>query len=142
VPPRECDSYYLRTNPCHLGKAKDQRSLPCTGGAHKCMKMNDWSVPICGLKPAATADPLSSGGGLQPALPLVIFGTEDAEEVYSKAKILCALRPNCVKAFRLQLCRFVSFVAAFGLYCLNCSNPVDVWRGIPCYGILSSLVFA
>jgi hypothetical protein len=52
--------------------------------------MKDWSVPMCGLKPAATTHKimmqsfatrhsLSSGGGLQPALPEVIFGTEGEE---------------------------------------------------------------
>jgi hypothetical protein len=61
------------------------------------MKMKDWGVPMCGLKPAATTykimmqsfatrRSLSSGGGLQPALPEVIFGTEVAEKSHSKAK--------------------------------------------------------
>jgi hypothetical protein len=49
------------------------------------MKMNDWGVPMSGLKPAATVHKiklqsfatrhsLSSGSGLQPALPGSIFG--------------------------------------------------------------------
>ena len=53
--------------------------------------MNNRGVPMCGLKPAGTGykimprsfaihDSLSSGGGLQPALPKVIFGAEDAED--------------------------------------------------------------
>jgi hypothetical protein len=52
--------------------------------------MNDWGVPMLGLKPAATKHeimpqsfvtrhPLSSGGGLQPAQPGSMFGAEGAE---------------------------------------------------------------
>jgi hypothetical protein len=71
------------------------------------MKMNDWGVPMCGLKPAATTHKivmqsfatrhsLSSGGGLQPALPEVIFGTEGAETaeyfLFLNDFSFCALR--------------------------------------------------
>ena len=88
-------------------RTKVHRSHSCAWRAPRRMKMNDWGVPMRGLKPAATAHRImpqsfatrpssSSGGGLQPALPGSIFEGEPRRQGVSKRRqtIGPAVRPG------------------------------------------------
>ena len=76
------------------------------------MKMNDWGVPIGGLKPAATVHKIilqsfaapnssSSGGGLQPAFRGSIFGAEIVETAENSLRTM-----RVIRGWVFQECRY------------------------------------